>query len=39
MEQIVFYSKIGGEWLADTDAKAVAKHLGLPEPREVKRAA
>ena len=24
--------KIGGEWLVDTDAKSVAKHLNLPEP-------
>jgi glutaredoxin len=24
--------KIGSDWLLDTDAKAVAKHLGLPEP-------
>ena len=31
--------KIGGEWLVDTDAKAVAKRLGLPEPHEVERAA
>ena len=31
--------KIDGEWLVDTDAKAVAKRLGLPEPQDVKRAA
>ena len=31
--------KIGNEWLVDTDAKAVAKRLGLPEPAEVERAA
>lgn len=28
--------KIGADWLLDTDAKAVAKHLGLPEPAAVK---
>lgn len=28
--------KIGADWLVDTDAKAVAKHLGLPEPAAVK---
>ena len=27
--------KIGADWLVDTDAKAVAKHLGLPEPAAV----
>ena len=26
--------KIGEDWLLDTDAKSVAKHLGLPEPAE-----
>ena len=31
--------KIGGQWLVDTDAKAVAKHLGLPEPASNKIAA
>jgi len=30
--------KIGSEWLKDTDAKEVAKRLGLPEPAEVKMA-
>ena len=24
--------KIGSDWLVDTDAKSVAKHLNLPEP-------
>ena len=24
--------KIGADWLRDTDAKSVAKHLGLPAP-------
>jgi glutaredoxin len=28
--------KIGSEWLVDTDAKVVARHLGLPEPAEVR---
>lgn len=27
--------KIGGEWLVDTDARTVARHLGLPEPAHV----
>ena|SRR6266536_1556074 len=31
--------RIGDEWLVDTDAKAVAKRLRLPEPAEVKKAA
>lgn len=31
--------KVGGEWLVDTDAKAVARHLGLPEPKEVRLSA
>jgi glutaredoxin len=31
--------KIGADWLVDTDAKAVAKHLGLPEPASNKIAA
>lgn len=31
--------KIGDEWLVDTDAKVVAKRLGLPEPAKVKMAA
>ena len=28
--------KIGDQWLVDTDAKAVAKHLGLPAPERVR---
>jgi glutaredoxin len=28
--------KIGADWLIDTDAKAVAQRLGLPEPAAVK---
>ena len=28
--------KIGDEWLVDTDAKAVAKHLHLPAPANVR---
>ena len=31
--------KIGDEWMLDTDAKAVAKRLGLPKPAKVKRTA
>ena len=31
--------KIGSEWLVDTDAKAVAQRLGLPEPLDVRMAA
>jgi len=30
--------KIGEEWMIDTDAKEVAKRLGLPEPSDVQRA-
>ena len=31
--------KISGDWLRDTDAKSVAKHLGLPEPASNQRSA
>ena len=31
--------RIGNDWLVDTDAKEVARRLGLPEPAEVKMAA
>jgi glutaredoxin len=31
--------KIGDEWLIDTDAKKVARHLKLPEPAQEKMAA
>lgn len=31
--------KIGDDWLIDTDAKAVAKHLNLPSPASVQRPA
>ena len=31
--------EIGDEWLVDTDAKAVAQRLGLPEPAQEKMAA
>ncbi len=27
--------KIGNEWLVDTDARTVARRLGLPEPARV----